>query len=766
VPYNPQQNGTAERLNRTLMDKARAMLIEKNLPKSLWAEAINTANYLRNRAPVSGLEVTPFEAFFGTKPDLSNNRVFGCKVYSVTPASKRSKLDPRATLGTLVGYDNKGYRVLSDDTGDILISRDVYFDEQLPASTIPKLQQPTASAPAKRVSWSPDLSTTMPEATTPGASAPTPPATTSGSTQPAGDSGSSTFKPAGDNLTSTTAGDSGSSTPAGASRSASPPPLSVSPSASRIRKPSTRYPAAEYAQHADDGDIVEPTTLAQALSGPQATEWRQGCHEEIESLLTNNTWELQPLPPGKKALGSKWVFKVKRHADGKIERFKVRLVVKGFEQREGIDYAEVYAPVSQQSTLRILLAVAAHYGFALHQVDIKTAFLHGELEEEVYVQQPPGFTEGPPGYVLRLKKALYGLKQAPRAWHNKLKSSLQDLQLTPTSADPGLFIRNDAGGTLFALAWVDDIIMGGTAYMEDTKRKLLSTFDGRDLGEASYFLAMTIKRDPTAGTIHLCQQPYTKELIAKYGMTDSKPRSTPLATGTKLAIGEGEPLDTTTHPYSSLVGALNYLATCTRPDIAYATSLLCRYLSAPTKQHWEAAMCVLRYLNGTSGKGLLFNGKLGGLQQRGFTDASYGDDIDTRRSTSGAVFTLAGAAAIWSSRLQKCVTVSTCEAEYVAASTAARDAIWFDKLLFEMGIRASPVQLYGDNQGALKLIRNPITSMRSKHIDVHYHFVREQAAMGRIKISFISTEQMLADMLTKAVPEAKHEFCCAGIGLC
>jgi hypothetical protein len=194
--------------------------------------------------------------------------------------------------------------------------------------------------------------------------------------------------------------------------------------------------------------------------------------------------------------------------------------------------------------------------------------------------------------------------------------------------------------------------------------------------------------------------------------------------------------------------------------------MLCHFLSAPTKEHWQAAIAVLHYLNGTTSKGLLFNGKLGSLHQRGFCDASYGDDKDTRRSTSGIVFTLAGGAVIWSCRLQKCVTMSTFEAEYVAASAAARDAIWLDKLLFEMGIRTNPVLLHGDNQGALKLIRNPITSMRSKHIDIHYHFVREQAAIGRIKVGFISTDKMLADMLTKAVPEAKHVFCCAGIGLC
>jgi hypothetical protein len=217
--------------------------------------------------------------------------------------------------------------------------------------------------------------------------------------------------------------------------------------------------------------------------------------------------------------------------------------------------------------------------------------------------------------------------------------------------------------------------------------------------------------------------------------------------------------------YGSLVGALNYLATCTRPDISYAAGMLCRFLSCPTKEHWKAATHLLHYLKGSSSKGLLYNGQLG-LQQRGFCDADYAGDKGSRRSTSGAVFVLAGAAVIWSSRLQKCVTLSTCEAEYVAASAAARDAIWFDKLLFEMGIRTNTVQLYGDNQGALKLIRNPITSMRSKHIDVHYHFVREQAAIGRINIGYISTDKMVADALTKCVPESKHTFCCAAMGLC
>ncbi|WIA35441.1 hypothetical protein OEZ86_003881 [Tetradesmus obliquus] len=781
VTYNPQQNGMAERFNRTLMEKARAMLIEASLPKNLWAEAVNTANELYLLAPAAGLTCTPYEAFFKQKPDISHLRVFGSKVYSVTPPSKRKKLDPKATLGTLVGYAPKGYRILSNDTGDIVISRDVYFDECLPAPTIPTLQQNPTAKPTKSVSWSPTLATAEPGNTPPAASTDSPsPAGASGSHQPAGASGShqpagagGSHQPAGaiDRSSSTSPARTTSPWPAldppaspPSSNTSPPPPLSASPSG-RARKPSTRYPASDYAQHADDDAIVEPKTIGEALSGPQAREWRHAIHRELQSLQQHATWVLMQLPAGHKALDVKWVFKIKRHADGKIERYKARLVVKGFQQREGIDYTEVYAPVSQHSTFRILLALAAQYGFALHHIDITTAFLNGELEEEVYVRQPPGFVEGPAGYVLQLKKALYGLKQAPRAWHTKLKAALHDMHLQPTSADPGLYVRNDSGGILLALVWVDDIIYGGTAHVEETKTQLLSTFDGRDLGEASYFLGMTVTRDPAAATIHLQQEQYTKELIAKYGMSDSKPRSTPLPTGIKLAAGEGEPLDTSVYHYGSVVGALNYLATCTRPDIAFASSLLCRYLSCPTKQHWQAAMSVLAYLNGTTSMGLVFNGKLGGLQPRGFCDASYGDDPDTRRSTSGSVFTAASGAVIWSSRLQKCVTLSTCESEYVAASHAARDAIWFDKVMFETGFGTSRVQMYGDNQGALKLIRNPITSMRSKHIDVHYHFVREQAASGRIKISFISTDKMLADMLTKAVPEAKHVFCCAGIGL-
>ncbi|WIA17281.1 hypothetical protein OEZ85_014150 [Tetradesmus obliquus] len=781
VTYNPQQNGMAERFNRTLMEKARAMLIEASLPKNLWAEAVNTANELYLLAPAAGLTCTPYEAFFKQKPDISHLRVFGSKVYSVTPPSKRKKLDPKATLGTLVGYAPKGYRILSNDTGDIVISRDVYFDECLPAPTIPTLQQNPTAKPTKSVSWSPTLATAEPGNTPPAASTDSPsPAGASGSHQPAGASGShqpagagGSHQPAGaiDRSSSTSPARTTSPWPAldppaspPSSNTSPPPPLSASPSG-RARKPSTRYPASDYAQHADDDAIVEPKTIGEALSGPQAREWRHAIHRELQSLQQHATWVLMQLPAGHKALDVKWVFKIKRHADGKIERYKARLVVKGFQQREGIDYTEVYAPVSQHSTFRILLALAAQYSFALHHIDITTAFLNGELEEEVYVRQPPGFVEGPAGYVLQLKKALYGLKQAPRAWHTKLKAALHDMHLQPTSADPGLYVRNDSGGILLALVWVDDIIYGGTAHVEETKTQLLSTFDGRDLGEASYFLGMTVTRDPAAATIHLQQEQYTKELIAKYGMSDSKPRSTPLPTGIKLAAGEGEPLDTSVYHYGSVVGALNYLATCTRPDIAFASSLLCRYLSCPTKQHWQAAMSVLAYLNGTTSMGLVFNGKLGGLQPRGFCDASYGDDPDTRRSTSGSVFTAASGAVIWCSRLQKCVTLSTCESEYVAASHAARDAIWFDKVMFETGFGTSRVQMYGDNQGALKLIRNPITSMRSKHIDVHYHFVREQAASGRIKISFISTDKMLADMLTKAVPEAKHVFCCAGIGL-
>lgn len=745
VRYTPEQNGAAERLNRTLMNKVRPMLAASGLPKTLWADAAVTASYVRNRSPVTGRDKTPYQLFFGTKPDVSHLRVFGARVYALTPKQLRNKLEDTSEPGRFIGYpaNTKGYKILLD-SGRIIISRDVTFKEASGPIANP------APAPRPAVTWdSEDEEAGLEDV----------------NMESVGDEpdGSGDNQPT-PNVGGGVGGGSGSGSGGGPSGSKRPRRTATQIPASIWRDESYMITGRKrnMAGSAHLAVNNEPTTLEEALASEQGELWQQAMDEEMSSLLANNTWTLEKPPASVKPIPVKWVFKVKRDATGNVERYKARLVAKGFHQREGIDYEEVFAPVSKYTTLRTLLALAASQDLEIHQLDIKTAFLNGELEEDVWIKQPPGYESGY-GMACHLHKSLYGLKQAPRAWHAKLKEELMTMGFRPSAADPALFIK-DGIPPIFLLTYVDDILIvtGDSTALGDTKTKITTAFEARDLGTATCFLGMDIHRDRTARTITLAQGRLTVDLLSKYGMTESKTLITPLSTAIKLTK-DGELLDTSTNGFAQLIGSLMYLSVCTRPDIAQAVGALARYMAKPTVTHWQAAKGVLRYIAGTKNYGIIFGGN--GLNLEAYCDADYAGDIDTRRSTTGYVFTLSGGAISWSSRLQPTVAASTTEAEYMAAAYAIKEALWLRTLLLELGMEIGTITINADNQSAIKLLKNPVFSMRSKHIDVIYHFARERVTRKDVTFKYISTDKMVADALTKPLPSAKFSFCRAAMGI-
>ena len=770
VPYTPQQNGAAERLNRTIMERVRAMLVDAGLKPFLWAEAACTANYLRVVSPASGRSKTPWELFHGCKPDVSDLRVFGCTVYVHVPKEKRNKLDPVNRKGVLVGYGRltgtKGYRVLLDNNR-VELARDVVFDESVKASA-------PAPAPAEVPEHGGDVPDSAPDggvpSPAPSAPASQPPGTTEQQQQeqqapaPVQDS-----QPSGNNPQQQLApAPLPASQPSGTSaeQQQAPEPGPATTHSYNLRDRSTTAPKKVWwqASAAVADDVEEPATLKQALESKFADRWRQAINEEIQSLLSKNTWELVDLPPGVKTLPVKWVFKIKRDATGAIERFKARLVVKGFRQREGIDFGEVFAPVSKHTTLRALLSHVAVNDFELHQLDIKTAFLNGELEEDVYIDQPPGFQVGGRHLVCRLNRALYGLRQAPRAWNKRLDEELSAHSFTASTADPSLYVYHDNNGSTYLLVYVDDILIAAKTLSSVTKvkKQLMEAFDARDLGEAKFFLGMTIERDRSKRTIKLCQERAVTDLIAKFNLEDGKTKPIPLSNALTKDDGSN-PLDTDVHPYSSLVGALLYLSVCTRPDIAHAVGALSRYMTTPSNAHWTAAKGVLRYLAGTRDYGLHLGPDSPGII--GYCDSDYASDVDTRRSTTAYVFLFNGGAISWSSRRQQTVAASTTEAEYMAAAGAVKEALWLRKLLHDLRFPFSAIEIRADNQSAIKLLKNPVSSQRSKHIDVQYHFARERVARQEVRFEYERTDKMIADALTKIVPRAKLEFCRTAMGV-
>ena len=513
-------------------------------------------------------------------------------------------------------------------------------------------------------------------------------------------------------------------------------------------------------------DIPVPKTIDEALHGPYKHMWGPATQDELASLQAYGTWELLPKPDYVRLFPLRWVWGNKYNAKGEHVRCKARLVVKGFLQRPGIDFDETYAPVSKYATIRAVLAVTAYYDWELIHLDVKTAFLNGELQEEIWIQDPPGFTMSGPGEALRLRRTIYGLKQSPREWHRKLSSTLREMAFTPSLADAGLYMLRDPtdGSTSAALVTVvDDMLLAAPSSRSNIiKETLLAPFDARDLGEPSQFSGIAIYRDRTAKTIKLTQERHISDLLAKYGLESGRSRSVPIPAGSVLTK-VGEPLDTARFTYSSLLGSLLYLSVATRPDIAQAVGALSSFMSAPTVAHWNLLLGVLRYLKATPKLGLTYGG--GTLDLFSFCDSDYAGCIDTRRSTTGHASILNGAAVSWQSRRQPTVATSTTEAEYMAAASVTKEVLWLKTLLKDLGVPSKSVHIWSDNQASLALIKNPILSQRSKHIDVSYHFVRERAESGEVLFEYITTEKMAADCFTKPVPAAKLEFCRRQLGM-
>ena len=483
---------------------------------------------------------------------------------------------------------------------------------------------------------------------------------------------------------------------------------------------------------------------------------------EISSLSNNDTWELVPRPSGKNVVKSKWVYKVKRNADGSISRYKARLVAQGFSQEQGIDYNEVFSPVARSATIRSLLAVANMYDLEIHQMDVTTAFLNGELDQEIYMEQPKGFINSrKPDYVCKLKKGIYGLRQAARCWNNTLTQYLTSEGYSKSTADECIYIKSHPDGSFVILpVYVDDLIpiSNSISMLTEEKRKFKTQFKMVDNGDVHYVLGMQINRDRSNKILTISHPNYLSNVLKRFKMENSKPVATPLEAGKKFQKTTDE--DQMFHDislYQQAIGCLTYAATTTRPDIAAAISALSQYMSNPSVDHWSGVKRVLRYVRGTMNYGLRFTtGDRNELV--GFSDSDWAGDVDTRKSTSGYTFFIGSSLISWSSKKQATVAKSSTEAEYVALSGATQEAIWLRRLLNDLRCATdNPTIINEDNQGAIELSKNPKHHNRVKHIDIAYHFARERVEAGEIEIVYCPTDSMIADVMTKGLSRFKFE---------
>jgi Reverse transcriptase (RNA-dependent DNA polymerase) len=533
------------------------------------------------------------------------------------------------------------------------------------------------------------------------------------------------------------------------------------------RRPRPYYEQANAANSLEDW---EPNSLKDALMTSEASEWIIAANDEMNSLLKHQTWELTTLPAGRKAVGSRWVFRRKLKQNGDIDRYKARLVAQGYTQVEGVDYQETYAPVASMKAIRCLIAVSVELGLHLHQMDVKTAFLNGILEEDIYMKQPEGYIkDGQEHLVCKLKRSLYGLKQSPRVWNSVLHTFLCEQGFTACETEMCIYFKRANNSLMMLSVYVDDLIIASDCMntLNAMKRTLSARFEMSDMGEMQYCLGVQVKRDSENNSVTLTQERYIREFLADFGMENSATVSTPIIEPSKVVVSKND-MDVKSFPYRKAIGKLMYAALVTRPDIAFAVNYHSRFQENPQPEHIQGVKRIMRYLNGCADYGIKYSPSGNhSVQFCTYSDADWGADKTDRKSTSAYVVMMCKGTVSWRCAKQDCVSTSTMEAEYVALKFAAQETVWMRMMLRELGLIGDDVvTVYEDNEGAIALTANKPDHGRSKHIDISYHYTRDQIHDKKnIKVVYCKTQDMLADLLTKPLAADRFKQLRAGIGM-
>ena len=656
TPYTPQQNGCAERDNRTLVEAARAMLYaHSNLPKRLWAELVNTAAYIINRTGVSAVEgKSPFELWFGKKPSIKHLKVIGTTCYAYIPEQKRKKLDKKALKCILIGYNgDDSYRLWHQESGDTKISRDVRFDKEV-------LLKSTVSTSIS---------------------------------------------------------------------------LEIDELHNSSQESNSIAGEDEMKEEVKDSD--EPDEI-QDLSQESSSETDEDETKELKNSETSIS--------SKRELRDRSLIK----QPARLEDYVLNA--------EGIEFSEISSLESRLSTVRSVLSVAARDKLYLLQFDVSTAFLYGDLEEDIYMIQPEGCDDGS-GRVCHLKRSLYGLKQAPRCWNKKFNDFLTKEGFKSSFADPCLYIRNLNGRKLILVLYVDDGLIA-SSNKEDVEQFITDLKKSFQIScsEAKFYLGLEIAQEKDG--IKITQKGYIEKILKKFNMENANPVETPIIKSSQnIEPGKAE----SKFPYRSAVGALMYLMVGTRPDIAYAVGVASRSLENPTEDDIVKVKRIFRYLRGTVSHGIKYQAdSVKGLEA--YSDADHAGDLATRRSTTGVICCFAEGAVSWFSQRQASVSISTTEAEIVASSEAARELVWLKRLFADL-THIDKTRLFVDNEAAIKLAHNPEMHRRTKHIETRHFYVRECVQENLLEVERISSQDQLADIMTKPLFKPRFRMLCQAIGL-
>ncbi|WVZ10601.1 hypothetical protein V8G54_015131 [Vigna mungo] len=648
TPYSPQQNGTAERKNQTIMEMARCLLHDKVLPKKFWAEAVNTAVFLLNRLPTKALQQrTPFEAWYGYKPELFNLKIFGCLCFSYIPHIKREKLHKKAEPVIFVGYSliSKAYRIYLPHKNKVIVSRNVKFLE------------------FDCWSWKDNK-----------------------------------FLEQIDCLN---------------------------------WKGNSELGLQEENEDMDDEPVRGTRLLSDIYQRCNVAIMEPGRYEDV---ATDKKW-INAMEEELKMIEKKsdvGVGGTKFNPDGSVNKYKARLVVKGYAHMFGVDFSETFALVARLDTIRLLLALATQKGWLIHQLDVKSTFLNGYLEEEIFVEQAEGFAlQGQEDKVYLLKKALYGLKQAPRSWYSRIDAHLMSLGFVKSLTEYTLYIKKVNEDILMISLYVDDLFVTGSCkeMIEKFKEEMENVFEMTNLGKMTFFLGMQVQQKKNQ--IFVCQEKYAKEVLMKFNMGECKSAATPMNQKEKFCREDGA---------EKILNRMLNVLTATRLDIMHSVSLLSRYMHCASEIYFQAAKRILRYVKGTIDYGIWFN-IVESLSFHGYSDSDWAGCVDDMRSTS--------------------------EAEYVVVAAVVNQTVWIRKIMADLHIeQEDSTKIFVDNQAVISIANNPVFHGKTKNFKIKLFFLREVQREGQVKLVYCITENQVADILTKALPKSRFEFLRQKLGVC
>jgi transposase InsO family protein len=770
APNTPQQNSIAERFNRTILEMATCMIQHNKVPEKFWGYAILYANKIKNRIPSQSINnKIPYFIWYNKNPNLKHYNIFGSNVFNLIEKSERtSKFGSHSNNCLYLGTDSDHgiYILYNYNTKRIIRSRNVKFlnENNENNSTNSNSENNNEIYEIIENSNYNNNDNIIKNH--------------NNHINEINDSSNNNSNNTENNITqskSTTNNPQTQSEDISDELNYSPnlPTYKLNQRIQKLREWEKRIKSPKTLNNNNNNEnanitenssefalssIQGPGSYKTAMNHPDKNEWQKAIDDELDSIKKNGVWSIINKPNNKNIISTRWVFVKKMNENGELQKYKARLVARGFEQIHGIDYNETFAPVVRLNSIRIIFSIAVQFNMQIHQMDVKTAFLNGYLDEDIYIEIPDGINANKQTQCCKLHKSLYGLKQSPLSWNIVLDKFLTGLNLKRTSSDYGVYYDDSNPINLIITTYVDDLLIASNDINKIIwfKKQMTQNFEMSDLGLLKYILGIQVDQDGKSIKIH--QKSYIHELLTKFQLNDSKTYNTPMEFGIKL--NKNQDIDQMTDkPYSSLIGSLLYLSNSTHPDITFAVHRLSSYNSNPNEIHWKAAKRILKYLKKTDDLGLVFKNS-NDCTLHGYSDSDWASDLDTRRSTTGYFVTLNRNPISWCSKRQNTIALSTAEAEYMGISETIKELIWIKKLLTDLKITDFKTELACDNQSAIQISKNPVFHQRTKHIDIRYHFIREKIQEMKIKLYYLPTELMIADLLTKPLPYPRFiELC-------